>query len=434
MKINLKTVRQILREALGFDSYVASFIKEVIGDKNHPTAGITKDGTLSYNPNFVSKFISSKQDLFSLVFHEILHPMFGHFIYGAGRLENIAADAVINAVISCIYSAESNGGALFRKTHSPRGLNGIMRPESDMNNSRYEKFYSRLYGRYQDRSKSLTTGELIQALKILTEREKLDRVLLLGSHGEREGTLGKGISELSHEEIGRIAEDIKRSAMKRQGGRNAGYSEELFTLLMKAVKSHLSIRKALLQKFTTKRKIDRFKELFRDRRISTSPIPIHPSKRDLVLLSAGIDPFYFHNHIRTQKKRNKGLAIYLDVSGSVNEYLPRILGILQNLKNEIKNVFLFSNKVLEISFETLLKGHLPTTFGTDFNCVANSILEHKFNKALIITDGYASMSDELKGDLKKDRLKTLTILFDDAQHCETFAEFGDVVPLERVTQ
>ena len=40
MKITLELVRQVLKEALGFDSFVASFITEVREDKDHPTAGI----------------------------------------------------------------------------------------------------------------------------------------------------------------------------------------------------------------------------------------------------------------------------------------------------------------------------------------------------------------------------------------------------------
>lgn len=50
-----------------------------------------------------------------------------------------------------------------------------------------------------------------------------------------------------------------------------------------------------------------------------SPIPLHPSKRDLVLLSAGIAPFHYHNHARRVTMKERGLAGYLDVSGSVND-------------------------------------------------------------------------------------------------------------------
>ena len=52
---------------------------------------------------------------------------------------------------------------------------------------------------------------------------------------------------------------------------------------------------------------------------------------------------------------------------------------------------------------------------------------------MIITDGYASMSDDLKQRLKRHGLVTLTILFDDAQTCEDFAQFGEVVLLKDVT-
>jgi len=49
-----------------------------------------------------------------------------------------------------------------------------------------------------------------------------------------------------------------------------------------------------------------------------------------------------------------------------------------------------------------------------FNCIAESILERGFDKDVIVTDGYASMSDGLKQQLKKHGLVSLTILFDDA--------------------
>jgi hypothetical protein len=160
---------------------------------------------------------------------------------------------------------------------------------------------------------------------------------------------------------------------------------------------------------------------------------MQPSKRDLVLLAAGIWPCYFHNRLSKPQKRDRGLAIYLDVSGSVNEHLPNILGVLKSLRKEITTIFQFSNKVVETSFETLLKGNIQTTFGTDFNCIAQSILERGFDKAVIITDGYASMSDELKQQLKKYGLVALTILFDDAQSCEDFAQFGEIVLLEDVS-
>jgi len=60
-------------------------------------------------------------------------------------------------------------------------------------------------------------------------------------------------------------------------------------------------------------------------------------------------------------------------------------------------------------------------------------VDHGFDKAVIITDGYASMSEELKQQLNRQGLVTLTILFDGTQECEDFAAFGDVLQLEEVT-
>ena len=434
MKITLETVRKVLKDALGFSSFAACFITRIREDPGHPTAGITKDGTLSYNPEFVSRYVSSKEDLFSLIFHELLHPMFGHFIYGCGDIENIAADAIINALISSIYSDQSRQGSLFEKIHSPKGLDGIMRPMSRMHNSRYERVYERLYQSGRKSGDALTTGELIRTLKILTQGENIGRINLLGTHSTpKHGGTDQGLSELPKDVLGRLAEDIKNS-VRDMATRQFGFSENLLDLVMEALRTHLSIRRVLLSKFTTKRKVDRFKELCHARRITTSPIPLYPSKRDLVLLAAGIYPFHFHNQLQQPKIRNKGLAIYLDVSGSVNDHLPKIIGILKSLKNEITSIFQFSNKVVETSFEALLRGKIQTTYGTDFSCVALSILDMGFDKAVVITDGYASMSDELKEKLKGQGFSALTILFGGATKCEDFASFGDIVELEDVCE
>jgi len=203
---------------------------------------------------------------------------------------------------------------------------------------------------------------------------------------------------------------------------------------MEALHSHLSIRRVILERFATNRKVDKFRELFRNRHICSSPVPIYPSKRDLILLAAGFYPGSFHNAITRTGFKQKGLAIYLDVSGSVNEYLPKILAILQSLKREITTIYLFSNQVYESSFAALLKGHIKTTGGTDFDCIASSILENRLDKAVIITDGQADMKAENCKKLRDIKLITLTILFDRAQSCQTFDAFGDVVPLADITR
>lgn len=431
MKINLEIVRQVLKDAFGFDSFIAGFITKVAEDKDQNTAAINAKGIMLYNPEFVDKYITCKEDLFSLIFHELLHPMFCHFIFEGGILENIAADAIINATISTVYSEHSLSGNLFKKLYKKRGLQALLRPECFMIRSRYYKVYGKLYDQSHGYD-SMTTGELIQTLKILTQTEKLSTIVLIGNHGQA-GTGSKPESGFSKDVLTKIAEDIKRS-LRGKGGRYAGFSLNLMELFLEALKTHLSIKKVLLQKFLTKRKLDRFKEYHNIRKATVTPIPLYPSKRDLVLLASGFYPGYFHNKINRPKSVQKGLAIYLDVTGSVNDYLPKMVGVLSNLEKDITTIFLFSNKVVETGFEELLKGHIRTTYGTDFNCIARSIIEKRFAKAVIITDGYASMSEELSKQLKATKLVTLTILFGDADGCNDFAQFGDVVMLEDICQ
>ncbi len=435
MKITLEIIRRVLKEALGFDSFAASFISSVHEDPTIRTACINKEGKLLYNQDFVNQHISCKEDLFSLIFHELLHPMFGHFIYANGEMEKISADAIINAAISTIYSRESAEGNLFKKLYLAKGLQGILRPGSRMSRSRYKRVYEKLYPSWHEKEDAMTTGELIQSLKILTPKETFAKVFLLGAHGTHGTQDGsapeKNWAGMPQDVLSRIAEEYKRSISER-AGKQAGFSTILLDMVIKALRTHLSIKRVLLQKFATKRKLDRFKELTHARRTTASPIPLSISKRDVVLLSAGVNPVYFHNQLQQPRHLDRGLAIYLDVSGSVNEYLPKILGILTNLKTEIKTIFQFSNEVVETSFEELLKGSIKTTHGTDFSCIARSILERGFDRAIIITDGYASMDENLMEELKKRGLVTLTILFDDAQSCEDFEIFGDVVHLEDI--
>jgi len=184
-----------------------------------------------------------------------------------------------------------------------------------------------------------------------------------------------------------------------------------------------------LQRFATRQKVDRFKQVVQRPRIGVSPIPIQPSKRDFVFLAAGIPPFHYHNRVSRVTTEDHGLAVYLDVSGSVNRHLPKILGLLRHLRHDLKTVFLFSNKVVETPFPSLLRGRVQTTYGTGFDCIAEHVLTNRLDKAVILTDGYASMRPENQEQLKQRGLRTLAVLFGGKNDCPEFGHFGDVVQL-----
>ena len=116
MEITLDLVRQVLRRALGFDSFVAGFITSVrADDRATRTAQIDRDGRLTYSPRFVEAKVKTREDVFALIMHETLHPLFDHYRYEAGELTNVACDAVINASIATFFPAQSGAGSLFTR-------------------------------------------------------------------------------------------------------------------------------------------------------------------------------------------------------------------------------------------------------------------------------------------------------------------------------
>ena len=141
MHITIETVRDTLRSGLGHDSFTAGFVKSVIEDADTPTASINAQGEIRYNPDFVRNNVKTGVDLFCLVFHEVLHPVFGHFIHPRDEVSNIACDAIINSAISNLFAAPSGSGSLFKRIYPKRDLPAILRPDSELRFSRYEQLY-----------------------------------------------------------------------------------------------------------------------------------------------------------------------------------------------------------------------------------------------------------------------------------------------------
>lgn len=423
MQITLELTRETLRGAFGRESFIASFIKTIHPTTEVPTACITAEGLLRYNPEFATDYVKAPCDVFCLVCHELMHPMFGHFIYHGGEIENLAADMVINAAISLLYYGPSNQGSLFRAFYDDQGIEGLLRPLSVMHHGCYDRLYGSFYGHHY--GGRLSTGEVIHSLKVLTPVQECAAVVLLGSHMQAgRGQPGRGFpAELRAS----IADDLERAST---WDNRAGYGQALHDLVIDVFRGQRELKRELLRRYTTKRKLDRFLECSRAPRISVSPVPVRPSKRDLVLLCAGVPPFYYHNRSSALREERHGLAVYLDVSGSVHDHLPEIIGLLRRFQDRLTSVFLFSNAVVESTFEDVCAGRIKTTIGTDFDCIARSLIEKDLDKAVILTDGHALLDEGLAAQLEKEGVHLLTLLFGDKTACPEFAPFGPVAQLE----
>ncbi len=114
----------------------------------------------------------------------------------------------------------------------------------------------------------------------------------------------------------------------------------------------------------------------------------------------------------------------------MSAFLPQIVGVLRKLEGKVRSVYQFSNEVVETGMEALLAGEVHTTYGTDFDCVAQSILEERYERAIVITDGYARLSSELRDELLQRQVRLLTVLYGHGSKCEPLEPLGQVIRLE----
>ena len=124
-------------------------------------------------------------------------------------------------------------------------------------------------------------------------------------------------------------------------------------------------------------------------------------------------PFMWDVETRVPSPEKICAPIYLDVSGSMHSYLPKICGVISHVDNNIDYVWGFSNEVHKHSMEDLRKGRLKTTYGTDFDCVITHAIENNFRNIVLITDGYAWLNNYKESEVKSKIKECIVILLDE---------------------
>ncbi len=435
MKITLEAVRNVTSNAFGNESFIASLITDVVEERptKRGTSRITRDGILSYNPKFIDEYVETPNDLACLILHELFHPLYNHCVsYGENNryIEDLAMDAIINSLLSVIYPRVTDYCSLPRKFYPDSfKMVSLLRPNSEcIKSTRYGSLYSNLYS--NDSDINLTTSDVITALKLLAsnssksdnEDDDKDVIIFLGSHGNSNNKNEENNDEENDnndddksldsdpEIISKIAQDIKNSIFNLSNGYNPHHSP-LLKQFLSILDTHISMRKNLLTNFLTKKIFGNFTKPAHVPKLNVSPIPLNPTKRDIVLMASGCPSFNYHYNSSTiREKGGFGLVVYLDVSGSVWDDLPHIINVLKDIKNEIETIFAFSTEVVKISMDDLVSGKLRTSGGTSFDCVAEHALANKYDKIIFITDGQASLHISYMEKLKTTKTKFLTIL------------------------
>ena len=82
-------------------------------------------------------------------------------------------------------------------------------------------------------------------------------------------------------------------------------------------------------------------------------------------------------------------VVYLDVSGSMADLLPRLVDLIAPfVRRRMIAVRQFSTVVEPLGLDDLARGRLTTTNGTDIECVIADLAGRRQRRALLVTDGY----------------------------------------------
>jgi hypothetical protein len=439
----------ILTDKLGCTNILASRTISKIhltDSPSCPTLSVDENRIIRVNKKFWKKWIIRKTDAEFVFLHELFHVVLGDLekkeeTPEERMLANLSMDMRINAAItqSFLDKNVSNDNFFLSRFYKPNGISGLLRPYSAFSaTSKYKRIYSALYGSsftkinpkdvLEEEIKELFRNEesIRSALKLLIPKEELEKmipkVVFIGTHAQngseaKEEERGEGPTPIAPEDIVKVPQeylDEIRQAIAgkmKSTGKMGGLSNLLVDNMIEVLDSKKSVTMKALERFSCNHKVNSIKGMFQKDKKVTSVIPIRPSSRDMFLMSQNAMPVLWHNKLPREAKKNKNIAIYLDVSGSVTSMLPMLLGFIKNMNRSIKTIYCFSNIVSEHSIQELSNGVFKTTGGTDFNCIAQHVLDNKqIDKAVIFTDGFADISNNLKAPLKA-QLKDAAVVY-----------------------
>jgi len=424
-------VLQTLKKELGYDSWVAnSFIRDVQPlTKDNPTLCISREGVIYYNPEFWKKEINTPNKVVEAIVHELLHKVFGDFTRSMDEIENIAGDIIINYTIFKMFGHAD----LFTTMYKKKMWQGLLRPGSyaSVKNTKFRKLYEMVWGSYDgyvdsnyvnyqggrpsiehlEENKSI--AQVYFALKILMDKQRMGKYILIGSHNNKQNKNKKDSDDenkikqeldMDINEKGKLAKEILKHVSDK-----AGYNDTLLNMIVRAIRAECSLKQTLLQDFSISNNINSIKSYYSVSTQIRSVFPRCPSRRDMAMLAAGTPPIFWTNEMKKEEMSKRGIVFYVDVSGSMHEVLPEVIGILSNFKSVMRTVYQFSNDIYKTSLNDLSAGKIKSTDGTDFNCIIDHAIDNKFEKIVIFTDGYAD-ADQNHRNKARDNIKKACVI------------------------
>jgi Putative metallopeptidase domain len=361
-----------------------------------PTASVSceRRPVLRINPEFVRRHCRTDEHLFLLVMHELHHVLLGHtrLFPRATRAHNLAFDALINAMLVLRFPAQAYRSFFLDLYGDEEGPMRLLAPPADheVADTTLRRLHHLLYEDQRTTSEEVFNA-MHDALTAAGDGSTGAAVVLLGSHAGEGGDDEWGTDGRVDEGfIAAIRDIVEKWPPPETPIRGRSLADALSQTVVKpdppAARVLASLRRALLGA-ATKRTAGAVTEL---RAIAVQDVvPTASDRRAAVVRSAGAQPLLYWRPAEVRRGRVGRARVYLDVSGSMDAYVPFLYGALVALRGHVeRDVFLFSTVVSPVSLQDLQRGRVDTTGGTDIRCVIDHAFQHCVRKMLIVTDGY----------------------------------------------
>ncbi|MBI5491260.1 MAG: hypothetical protein HY905_28275 [Deltaproteobacteria bacterium] len=415
---------------------------------------------IDVSPSFVRRYVRTDGDALYLLLHELLHRLRGDFLrrLRAGRLSrdglNVALDIGVNAHLARLAFPEPPPmvRALYPAGRFPDNL---LLPPTAMARAceaRDERWHP--FAVPHDRLEALVASEplaratltdLVATLFRATGAPDPPPIAALYVRG----WLGDENMAAFVEEFAKLMERDFPSLLARLGdlvllGDHRGVDRGEVQAVLGGVGDGLEaghsdrVRKDSLGRIETAE--DRaFFEAVR-RAVTDSGGPPHlrqsvvgvpgvvglPGRREAAFLALGYWPAFWRAASIAPEESCERVHVYLDVSGSTQEYQRLLYGLTLRLGDEIGSpVYLFSNAVEPVTLGELEAGQRRTTGGTDFDCVIAHALDRNFTRVVVVTDGMGPLGDALVARARIRGLRAFVVL---THH------FGQRSPLLRIAE
>jgi hypothetical protein len=389
---------------------------------------------LLVNPAFVNAYCKRDEHLFLLVMHELWHVLLAHTrLYPRATLEqNIAFDAVINAGLSRELPSPEYRGFFEAVNPSDRFPGLLLRPpegwpESPVYPVAGPKGTRTLLARLYPPSNDLVSVAMPLYEEILDLLHRARKSIPMGDLREiQDGAGGQEGNAGSEGQDGQQSEAVLIGDHQNTDREQRSLDDSLFGDVVRRLVASwppppfpLAGRDAGAQLRDWSRALspapgDVRRAFARVLRLTLGPLPDSPIRNRQVVVRdvAGIGVLPNGSDRLAPARRALGVAstlwqqtapvsvrqpdvppmahVYLDVSGSMTELIPYLTSLLLPYAAAGRaRVFQFSTQVEPLPLESLRRGDVKTTGGTDIECVLDHILaEPRLRRVLLLTDGY----------------------------------------------